>query len=139
MEDPDLPRLVVLGCGFGGYSLLHDLRRDGWHVTLITPRNYFLFTPLLPSAATGTVELRSILEPARRRLRGVRVVEGFAEAVDWQARRVSCVGAVSGERFAVSYDVLVIAVGGAVEDYGIPGVAEHARKLASVEDAQAVR
>src|SRR6185295_6088195 len=139
MEDPDLPRLVVLGCGFGGYSLLHDLRRDGWHVTLITPRNYFLFTPLLPSAVTGTVELRSILEPARRRLRGVRVVEACAEAVDWGQRRISCIGAVSGEKFSLPFDLLVIAVGAAVADYGVPGVAEHAVKLASVEDARTVR
>ena len=43
----DTPRLVVLGCGFGGYSLLYNLRRDRWHATLISPRNYFLFTPLL--------------------------------------------------------------------------------------------
>jgi NADH:quinone reductase (non-electrogenic) len=139
VDSPELPRLVVLGCGFGGYSLLHDLRRERWNVTLISPRNYFLFTPLLPSAVTGTVELRSILEPARRRLRGVRVVEGFADSVDWQARQIACVGAVSGERFNLSYDVLVIAVGSAVADYGIPGVAEHALKLASVEDARAVR
>jgi NADH:quinone reductase (non-electrogenic) len=132
-------RLVVLGCGFGGYSLLHDLRRDHWNATLISPRNYFLFTPLLPSAVTGTVEFRSILEPARRRLRGVRVVEGVAEAVDWRQRQVSCSGAVSGERFSVPYDLLVIAVGAAVADYGIPGVAGHAIKLASVEDARAVR
>lgn len=133
------PRLVVLGCGFGGYSLLYNLRRREWDATLISPRNYFLFTPLLPSALTGTVEFRSILEPARRRLREVRLVEGFAETVDWQARQVSCVGAVSGERFSVSYDVLAISVGTAVADYGIPGVAEHALKLASVEDARSVR
>jgi NADH:ubiquinone reductase (non-electrogenic) len=132
-------RLVVLGCGFGGYSLLHELHRDPWDATLISPRNYFLFTPLLPSAATGTVEFRSILEPARRRLRGVRVVEGFAETLDWERRLVSCRGAVSGESFSVPYDVLVIAVGAAIADYGIPGVAEHAVKLASVEDARAVR
>jgi NADH:ubiquinone reductase (non-electrogenic) len=136
---PASPRLVVLGCGFGGYSLLYNLRRDRWNATLISPRNYFLFTPLLPSAVTGTVEFRSILEPARRRLRGVHVVEGFAETVDWQERQVSCRGAVSGERFSVPYDVLVIAVGAAVADYGVPGVAEHALKLASVEDARAVR
>jgi NADH:ubiquinone reductase (non-electrogenic) len=135
----DSPRLVVLGCGFGGYSLLYNLRRDRWHATLISPRNYFLFTPLLPSAVTGTVEFRSILEPARRRLRGVRVVEGLAEAVDWERRQVACRGAVGGERFSVPYDVLVIAVGAAIADYGIPGVAEHALKLASVEDARAVR
>jgi NADH:ubiquinone reductase (non-electrogenic) len=133
------PRLVVLGCGFGGYSLLYDLHRERWDATLITPRNYFLFTPLLPSAVTGTVEIRSILEPARRRLRGVRVLEGFAESVDFAARRVACVGAVSGERFSVPYDVLVIAVGAAVADYGVPGVAEHTFKLASVEDARAIR
>lgn len=88
---------------------------------------------------TGSVEFRSILEPARRRLKEVRVVEAVAEAVDWQERRVSCAGAVSGEKFSVPYDILVIAVGASVADYGIPGVAEHARKLASVEDARAVR
>ena len=138
-QTSERPRLVVLGCGFGGYSLLQNLRRNTWDVTLISPRNYFLFTPLLPSAVTGSVEFRSILEPARRRLREVRLVEGFAESVDWQARQLSCLGAVSGERFSVPYDILVIAVGTAVADYGIPGVAEHALKLASVEDARAIR
>ncbi len=132
-------RLVVLGCGFGGFSLLSNLRRSRWDVTLISPRNYFLFTPLLPSAATGSVEFRSILETPRRRLRDLRVVEGSARSVDWQARTLSCVGAVSGEPFSAPWDVLVIAVGAAVADYGIPGVAEHAVKLASIEDARAVR
>ncbi|MFL6258446.1 MAG: FAD-dependent oxidoreductase [Thermoanaerobaculia bacterium] len=132
-------RLVVLGCGFGGFSLLSTLRRSRWDVTLISPRNYFLFTPLLPSAVTGSVEFRSILETPRRRLRDLRVVEGSARSVDWQARTLSCVGAVSGEEFSVPYDVLVIAVGAAVADYGVPGVAEHALKLASIEDARAVR
>lgn len=136
---PERPRLVVLGCGFAGYSLLFDLSPRRWDATLLTPRNYFLFTPLLPSATVGTVEFRSILEPARRRLRGIDVVEGVAESVDWEARRVHCTGAIAGEPFALDYDVLVIAVGAAVADYGVPGVAEHAFQLASVEDAQAIR
>jgi NADH:ubiquinone reductase (non-electrogenic) len=133
------PKLLVLGCGFGGYSLLSRLRLKNWDATLVSPRNYFLFTPLLPSAAAGSVEFRSILEPARRRLRGLRVIEGAAESVEWEARQISCVGAVSGERFTVPYDILVISVGAAVADYGVPGVKEHALKLASVEDARAVR
>ena len=138
-ERPPRPKLLVLGCGFGGYSLLSRLRLKDWEATLVSPRNYFLFTPLLPSAAAGTVEFRSILEPARRRLRGLRVIEGAAESVDWEARQVSCVGAVSGERFTVPYDILVISVGAAVADYGVPGVKEHALKFASIEDARAVR
>jgi NADH:ubiquinone reductase (non-electrogenic) len=133
------PKLLVLGCGFGGYSLLYRLRPDRWDTTLLTPRNYFLFTPLLPSAASGSVEFRSILEPARRRLRQVRVIEGSAVSVDWEAREVLCSGAVGGETFKLPYDHLVIAVGAAVADYGVPGVREHALQLASVEDARAVR
>jgi len=133
------PRLVVLGCGFGGYSLLSRLDPRRWDPTLITPRNYFLFYPLLASATVGTVEFRSILEPAQRRLEGVRVLEAEATAVDFNAKTVACRAAVGEDRFEVAYDLLVIAVGTAVADFGIEGVAEHALKLKTVEDARAVR
>jgi NADH:ubiquinone reductase (non-electrogenic) len=133
------PRLLVLGSGFGGYSLISRIKPGHWDATLLSPRNYFLFTPLLPSAVSGTVEFRSILEPTRRRLHGVRVIEGFAESVDPEAREVRCRGAVGGEDFSLGYDHLVISVGAAVADFGVPGVREHTVKLASVEDARAVR
>ena len=139
LAGPDRPRLLVLGCGFGGYSLLFRLDHRHWDLTLVTPRNYFLFYPLLASATVGTVEFRSILEPAQRRLRGVRVLEAEATAVDFEARRVACRAAVGEDRFEVPYDLLVIAVGTAVADFGIEGVAEHALKLKTVEDARAVR
>lgn len=135
-----LPRLVVLGCGFGGYSLLAALPRGLFDATLLTPRNYFLFTPLLPSAMTGTVEFRSILEPVRRRLRNVRVIEAAAaEGLDAGRRLVHARATLTGERIPVGYDVLAIAVGAAVADFGIPGVREHALQLTTVEDAGRVR
>jgi NADH dehydrogenase FAD-containing subunit len=87
----------------------------------------------------GTVEFRSILEPARRRLRNVRVIEGSAESIDWESRQASCAGAVGGEKFTLSWDLLVVAVGVTVADFGIPGVAENTIKLYTVEDARAVR
>ena len=132
-------RLLVLGCGFGGYSLLLDLDRELYDVALVSPRNYFLFTPLLPSAASGTVELRSILEPVRRRLSGIRMIEGTVESLDLTARRAAGRAAVGGEEFELPFDLLVVAVGARVTDYGIPGVAEHALQAASIEDAQAIR
>lgn len=135
----DGERLVVLGCGFGGYSLLLGLPGDLYDTTLISPRNYFLFTPLLASAVNGTVELRSILEPVRRRLSGLRFVEGSAERIDWERRTVRGRGAVCGEPFEVPFDLLVVAVGAKVSDYGIPGVAEHTLVPASVEGARAIR
>ncbi|HVS03174.1 MAG TPA: FAD-dependent oxidoreductase [Thermoanaerobaculia bacterium] len=134
-----LPRLVVLGCGFGGYSLLRALRRGAIETTLVSPRNHFLFTPLLPSATVGTVELRSILEPVRPRLSHVHFLEAAAERVDWELRQVLCRSAVTGEEFPLAYDLLVVAVGAQVADYGVPGVGEHALVLKEIGDARAIR
>lgn len=139
----ETPRLVVLGCGFAGYSLLSRLAgrrlRAPLRATLVSPRNYFLFTPLLPSAVSGTVEPRSILEPARRRLRHSEVLDAEAVSFDGRRRRVTCRSQVTGETFEVPFDLLVIAVGARVDDYGIPGVAEHTLQLADVEDARRIR
>ena len=57
--------LVILGSGWGAISLLKNLDTTLYNVVIVSPRNYFLFTPLLPSVPTGTVELRSIIEPVR--------------------------------------------------------------------------
>ncbi|HEV8241004.1 MAG TPA: FAD-dependent oxidoreductase [Thermoanaerobaculia bacterium] len=133
------PKLVILGSGFGGYSLSRNLPRDLFDTTVVSPRNYFVFTPLLPSAVAGSVELRSILEPVRRRVRSARMVEAAAERVDWEARAVHCRSAVSDEQLVVPFDLLAIAVGAALADYGIPGVAEHALSLQDVGDAREIR
>lgn len=133
------PKLVILGSGFGGYSLARNLPRGVFDTTVVSPRNYFVFSPLLPSAVVGTVEFRSILEPVRRRVRSVRMVEAAAERVDWEARAVHCRSAVSDEQLAIPFDLLAIAVGAALADYGIPGVAEHALSLQDVGDAREIR
>ena len=133
------PRLLVLGSGFGGYSLISHLPRGAFDVTLVSPRNYFLFTPLLPSAAVGTVEPRSIVEPVRRRRREVRFVEATAEGVDWPARHVHCRSAITDESFDVEYDFLVVAVGARVADLGIDGVDRYALVLKDIGDARTIR
>ena len=58
-------KLVILGTGFGAFSLLHHLDRKHYDVSVVSPRNHFLFTPLLPSTTVGTLEFRSIIEPIR--------------------------------------------------------------------------
>ncbi|HEX4955603.1 MAG TPA: FAD-dependent oxidoreductase [Thermoanaerobaculia bacterium] len=130
---------MVLGSGFAGYSLLLGLPARGWQRTLITPRNYFLFTPLLPSAVTGVVEFRSIVEPARRRLAGVSVLEAEATGIDWPARLVECRSSLSDETFAVPFDDLVVAVGTGTADFGVPGVGAHSLPLNTIGDARRIR
>ena len=65
--------LVILGTGWGAVSLLQKLDTTHYNVIVVSPRNYFLFTPLLTSTPVGTVDLKSIMEPIRHILRRKRV------------------------------------------------------------------
>ena len=65
-------KLVVLGTGWAGTSFLKDLDISSYDVQVVSPRNYFAFTPLLPSVTCGTVEARSIVEPIRNMIKKVK-------------------------------------------------------------------
>jgi hypothetical protein len=58
-------RIIVLGTGWGAASFLKTIDCNKYDVTVISPRNYFVFTPMLAGASVGTVEFRSITEPVR--------------------------------------------------------------------------
>jgi NADH dehydrogenase FAD-containing subunit len=74
-------RLVVLGTGFGAFNPVKHLDRD-YAVTVVSPRNHFRFTPLLPSTTVGTIEFRSIIEPIRHARKETAFLH--AEAVEVQ-------------------------------------------------------
>ncbi|TQD92364.1 hypothetical protein C1H46_022075 [Malus baccata] len=59
-------KVVVLGTGWAGVSFLKNLRSSSYDIEVVSPKNYFMFTPLLPSVTCGTVEARSIVEPIRK-------------------------------------------------------------------------
>jgi len=61
-------------------------------VVLVSPRNYFLYTPLLPGAATGAVEPRSIVEPIRRPIaeKGYKYFEASCLSVDASKKSILC-------------------------------------------------
>jgi NADH:ubiquinone reductase (non-electrogenic) len=132
------PRLVVLGTGFGAFNLIKSLS-DDYRITVVSPRNHFLFTPLLPSTTVGTIEFRSIIEPVRHAREGITFYHARAEAVDPAARVVRCVGVEDDEPFDVPYDRLVIAVGAISNTFGVPGVSEHATFLRELSDARMLR
>ncbi|GAB2240282.1 hypothetical protein Droror1_Dr00020800 [Drosera rotundifolia] len=141
-------RVVVLGTGWAGTSFLKNLKNSSYDVKVISPRNYFAFTPLLPSVTCGTVEARSIVEPIRRIVKKKNVDISFWEAeclsIDPVNKKVYCQSSqdtnLNGkEEFAVEYDYLVIAVGARSNTFNIPGVVEHAHFLKEVEDAQRIR
>ena len=52
--------LVIIGAGWGGFRLARDINKEKYDVTILSPRNHFLFTPLLPSTSVGTLEFRCV-------------------------------------------------------------------------------
>ncbi|KAI9678697.1 MAG: NADH:ubiquinone oxidoreductase [Caeruleum heppii] len=145
--DADKKTLVILGTGWGAVSLLKKLDTENYNVIVISPRNFFLFTPLLPSCTTGTIEHRSIMEPVRNILRHkkatVKYYEAEATKIDPAKKvvHISDDSEIKGEasKTEVPYDMLVVAVGAENATFGIPGVREHSCFLKEVGDAQAIR
>lgn len=107
-------------------ALLKKLDTENYNVVIISPRNFFLFTPLLPSCPTGTVEHRSIMEPIRHIIRHkkgtVQFYEADATKID-PHRRVIVVNDnsdIKGEvhETEVPFDYLVVGVGAESATFG---------------------
>ncbi|KAK2436916.1 external alternative NAD(P)H-ubiquinone oxidoreductase B2, mitochondrial [Trifolium repens] len=145
---PEKKKVLVLGTGWAGTSFLRNLNDPRYEVHVVSPRNYFAFTPLLPSVTCGTVEARSIVEPVRNIFRKKHVDSRFSEAecikIDAVNRKVYCRSNINNnsnekQDFVVDYDYLIIAVGANVNTFNTPGVTEHCHFLKEVEDAQKIR
>ncbi|SCU89268.1 LAMI_0D12948g1_1 [Lachancea mirantina] len=138
--------LVILGSGWGSISLLKNLDTTLYNVVIVSPRNYFLFTPLLPSTPVGTIELKSIVEPVRsiaRRAPGeVTYYEAEAQDID-PVKKIVQIKSVSKDEGGLTkelkYDYLVVGVGAQPTTFGIPGVYENASFLKEIPDAQEIR
>lgn len=137
------PKLVVLGVGWGNVALLKNLYAGEYHVTVVAPANHFLFTPLLPSATVGTLELRSLAEPVRAIIHklGGHFLKARAEDIDFGTRLIECVSTTdSGEemRYYVPYDKVVIGVGATTNPHGVKGL-EHCHSLKELNDARKIK
>jgi NADH:ubiquinone reductase (non-electrogenic) len=132
------PAITVLGTGFAAFNLVKNLSAD-YAITVVSPRNHFLFTPLLPSTTVGTIEFRSIIEPIRHARDDIRFFHASAEELNPATRTLHCKGLEESGAFDLSYDTLVIAVGGVSNTFNVPGVAEHALFLKELNDARELR
>ncbi|KAI9756062.1 MAG: hypothetical protein M4579_004032 [Chaenotheca gracillima] len=137
------PKLVVLGSGWGSVALLKTLNPGDYHVTVVSDVNYFLFTPMLPSATVGTLELRSLVEPVRRIIArlGGHFFKAQAESVDFSAKMVE-ISQIdpdgNRQHFYLPYDKLVVGVGSTTNTHGVKGL-ENCHFLKSIDDARRIK
>lgn len=88
-EKDNRERVVILGSGWAGYTLARDLDPKKYQVVIVSPRSYFVFTPLLASTSTGTLEFRTALEPIRSRRSPGQFFQGWADGVDFEKKTLS--------------------------------------------------
>ena len=130
--------ILILGSGFGAFSGLKKLDPRHFNISVVSPRNHFLFTPLLPSTTVGTIEFRSIIEPIRN-LKHMRFYQSYCESLEPARNSIHCIDADTQNEFELRYDILVIAVGETTNTYNIPGVTRYAYFLKEVADARKIR
>ncbi len=131
-------KLVVLGSGFGAVSCLKAIDTDLYDVKVVSPRNHFLFTPLLPSTTVGTIEFRSIIEPIRN-IKHAQYIQAFCRRIDEESQSLYCEDADIKKEFTLQYDKLVISVGEITNSYNIEGVERYSYFLREVADARRIR
>lgn len=133
-------RVVILGAGFGGTYTAVELERlakaGDVEVTLVSRDNFYLMTPLLFEAASGSVEARHVVSPVRPLLGTTRFVRAEITHVDFEQRVVTAESC--GDRLELPYDQLVIALGGAPRYDLVPG-ARSALAFKTIEDAIGLR
>ncbi|CAJ2505971.1 Uu.00g001010.m01.CDS01 [Anthostomella pinea] len=151
-------RVVILGSGWAGYAFARTLDPNKFERIIISPRSYFVFTPLLAGTSVGTLEFRAVLESVRR-LGLVNFHQGWADDIDFSRKTIHVEANTSddlasrtrllmkrsqdpaekGPMFDVQYDKLVVAVGAYSQTFGIEGVKEHANFLRDIGDARKIR
>jgi NADH dehydrogenase FAD-containing subunit len=91
---------------------------------MISPSNHFVFTPLIPSTAVGTLEFRAIQEPVRTLPSVKQYYQAKCDQIDFDAQTVTCHGLWDNEIFTIPYDKLVLAQGVKTNTFNTPNVAE---------------
>jgi NADH:ubiquinone reductase (H+-translocating) len=122
---------LVVGGGFAGAYVARLLGRRG--STIVSPENFMLYTPLLPEAASGTLEPRHVVVPLRQMCPHAELVLGRATALDVANRRVRV--ETDEEVINIGYDNVVIALGAISRTLPIPGLTDHAVGFKSLADA----
>ena len=129
------PRVVILGAGFGGLTAAKKMA-DFASVTVVDRHNFQTFLPLLYQVSTAGLAADHVAHPIRGALRktDVKFQMGSPVSIDHEKKSITL-----DNKQVLDFDYLVVALGSANTDFGIPGVAEHALGMKSVHEATTIR
>ena len=137
-------KIVIAGGGFAGLAAATYLdkrlaRRADTEVVLISRENFILFTPMLHEVAAGDLYPSDIINPLRRILRQVKIVQADVKAIDLSERRVRCSAGVAQLEFQLEFDHLLLALGSETNFLDLPGLSDWAVTMKNLSDATLLR
>jgi NADH dehydrogenase len=132
----DKPRVVIVGCGFGGLRLAKSLRHAPVQVVIVDRNNYHNFQPLLYQVATGALEADSIAYPIRKIFAGQ--ANFFYRMADVQ-RVDPATNTLTTSVGDIKYDYLVLATGSLTNFFGLESIERNAMQIKSIPNALNLR
>ena len=128
--------VLVVGGGFAGAYVARLVGERG--ATIVSPENFMLFTPMLPEAASGTLEPRHTVVPLRQMCPHAELLLGRVASIDEEQQLVHVETPDAGS-FDVHYEQLVLALGAVSRTFPVPGLAEHGLGFKDLADAIQLR
>ncbi|MGE3194076.1 MAG: NAD(P)/FAD-dependent oxidoreductase [Microbacteriaceae bacterium] len=135
-------KILIVGGGYAGFYTAKKLekwlgRREA-HVTMVDPLPYMTYQPFLPEVAAGSLDPRHALVNHRRHLKRTEVITARVTHVN-HAQKVATITPEVGEPWEERYDIVVMTAGAVSRTFPIPGVADQAFGLKTIEEAAAIR
>jgi NADH dehydrogenase len=124
--------VLIAGGGFAGAYVARLLGKRG--ATIVSPENFMLFTPMLPEAASGTLEPRHVVVPLRQMCPHAELLLAEVTAID-EEKQVARIERIDGGADELHYEQLVVALGAVARALPVPGLAEHALGFKDLADA----
>ena len=136
-----MPRILIVGGGYAGFYTAWKLEkwlRDGEaEVTIVDPLPYMTYQPFLPEVAAGSIEGRHAVVSHRRHLTKTNILNAKVTYID-HANKTATVQPLVGEPYPFEYDQVVITAGAVSRTFPIPGIADQAIGLKTIEEAVAI-
>jgi NADH dehydrogenase len=137
-----VPKILIVGGGYAGFytawKLEKHLRRGEADVTIVDPLPYMTYQPFLPEVAAGSIEARHSVVALRRHLKKTTVVAAKVTGIN-HANKVATITPIAGEPYEFEYDQIVVTAGAVSRTFPIPGIADNAIGLKTIEEAVAIR
>lgn len=138
-----VPRILIVGGGYAGFYTAWHLekraRRGELEVTIVDPLPYMTYQPFLPEVAAGSIEPRHSVVALRRHLKHTTVIAGKVTGIE-HANKVATITPIGDAApWQQEYDQIVVTAGAVSRTFPIPGIADNAIGLKTIEEAVAIR